>query len=152
MPPAEQRPTAVQDGASIAKPQQPEPPKSAADDFVLDHYPSAVKTSLLDTARGVVSFKSARSDSAPSNQAQGDKSGNLFSLLESASSKSPGAPAPSEYTEPESSYSEAEEPGDVSSAPVSASEEEARREEIRNRFLEAIRAAAERRQAEAEIE
>lgn len=151
-PPAEQQSTNVQVSASIAKPQQPEPPKSAADDFVLDHYPSAVKTSLLDTARGVVSFKSARSDSAPSNQAQGDKSGNLFSLLESASSKSPGAPAPSEYTEPESSYSEAEEPGDVSSAPVSASEEEARREEIRNRFLEAIRAAAERRQAEAEIE
>lgn len=151
-PPAESRSANVGVSASVAKPQQPEPPKSAAADFVLDLYPSTVKASLLDTARGVASFKSARSDSAPPSQAQGDKSGNLFSLLESASSKSPGAPAPSEHTEPESSYSEAEEPGDVGGSPVSASEEEARREEIRNRFLEAIRAAAERRQAESEIE
>jgi len=142
----------IQVSASVAKPQQAEPSKSTGEDFVLDHYPSAVKASLIDTARGVVSFKSARSDSAPPSQAQGDKSGNLFSLLESASSKSPGAPAPSEYSEPESSYSEAEEPGDLDTSPVSASEEEARREEIRNRFLEAIRAAAERRQAESEIE
>ncbi len=126
---------------------QQETSKKSSEDFVLDHYPSIIKTSLLDTARGVANFKSAADDKTQANQAQADKSGNLFSLLESASSKSPGAPAPVEEV-----YNESEEPVESESIPANASEEEARREEIRNRFLEAIRAAAERRQAEAEIE
>lgn len=136
--------------ATVVKPKPVEEQKPASEDFVLDHYPQAIKTSLLDTARGIINFKSGSNESVSPNKPENDKSGNLFSLLESASSKSPNAPA--EYSEPVGSYSDPEEPVEAESAPVSATEEEARREEIRNRFLEAIRAAAERRQAEADIE
>lgn len=133
--------------ANVSKPPESDQKKAVSDDFVLDHYPQVVKISLLDTARGVTGLKSPSGENTQSSQPQGDRSGNLFSLLESASSKSPGDPAPAEQV-----YNEAEEPVESESAPVSASEEESRREEIRNRFLEAIRAAAERRQAETEIE
>jgi hypothetical protein len=138
--------------AKVANVQQTGPQKSVSEDFALDNYPNAIKVSLLDTARGVVSFKSSGGESIPPIQAQNDKSGNLFSLLESASSKSPSSPAASEELDTASSYNEADEPVGMEAEPVNASEEESRREEIRNRFLEAIRAAAERRQAETDIE
>jgi hypothetical protein len=138
--------------ANVPPPQQPNQQKQPGDDFVLDRYPQIVKASLLDTARGIMNFKSTTGESAPAAQTQNDRSGNLFSLLESASSKSPNAPASAEDAEPVSSYNEAEEPIEAESEPVSASEEEARREEIRGRFLAAIQAAAARRQSETDID
>jgi hypothetical protein len=138
--------------SNVPKLQQADQQKPVAEDFVLDHYPKIVKDSLLDTARGVAIFKSTTGETAPPSQAQNDKSGNLFSLLESASSKSPNSPPPPDEIDSASSYNEADEPVAMESEPVSASEEESRREEIRNRFLEAIRAAAERRQSETDIE
>ncbi len=135
---------------NVAKLQQADQQKSVAEDFVLDHYPKIVKTSLLDTARGVALFKGTAGETAPPRQAQNDKSGNLFSLLESASNKSPNSP-PDEI-DSANSQSETDEPVGMESESVDSSEEESRREEIRNRFLEAIRAAAERRQSETEPE
>lgn len=149
---AEDAPTNEVMVANVAKHQEPDQQKSVAEDFVLDHYPKAVKVSLLDTARGVLNFKSSNGESIQPSPAQNDKSGNLFALLESASNKSPNSPAPPDEIESASSYNEADEPVGMEAEPANASEEEARREEIRNRFLEAIRAAAERRQAETDIE
>lgn len=135
---------------NVAKLQQTDQQKPVMEDFVLDHYPKNIKDSLLDTARGVAMFKSTAGASAPPSQPQNDTSGNLFSLLESASSKAPNAPP--DEVDSVSSYREADEPAGMEAEPANASEEEARREEIRNRFLEAIRAAAERRQSETDIE
>jgi hypothetical protein len=149
-PGAQSEPTSGTVVATVLKPKPVEQRKSSEEDFVLDHYPQAIKASLLDTARGIMDFRSGSNEGLPPNKPANDKSGNLFSLLESASSKSPNAAT--EYSEPVSSDSEPDEPVEAESAPVSATEEETRREEIRARFLDAIRAAAERRQAEADIQ
>lgn len=118
--------------------------------LLLDKYPEVIKAALLDTSRGVMGEVAMPEESVQAQPAQ--QSGNLYSLLESASSDKPdpagdvGGSEPS-YDEPQSagSWSESEQ-----SEPVDASEEEARREAIRQKFLEAIRAAAERRQQDGE--
>jgi hypothetical protein len=113
--------------------------------YILDLYPVAIETSILDTFSGnsaVMEQSSQESAAAPQNPAQ-VKNGNLFSLLERSGQDEPsrnqGARSyPGGELEPEEpEYSQAE--------------EDERRDAIRQRFLEAIREAAERR-AQAEQE
>jgi hypothetical protein len=122
------------------------------DSFVLDKYPESIRVSILDTSRGIMGDPSqVIADQAPlvADQKPADQSGNFYKLLESAGSdkNEGGAPAPPEWesTDTSNSWSAPE-----SSEPVEydASEEEERREAIRQKFLEAIRAAAERREQE----
>jgi hypothetical protein len=115
--------------------------------FLLDAYPAQIKRSILDTARGSIDFQTSP-EQAPAEhptQRRAD-SGNLFSLLEAASnakgdsgSANPGSPADLADSEEDS------EAADTSGM----TPEEAQREAIRNRFLEAIKASALRREAEA---
>lgn len=108
-------------------------------EYLLDLYPVAIKESLLDTIRGSINFQdvSELPASSPPSPQEKNSSGNLFSLLEAASDSKEGPSAPQrEYR----NYDD--------NASVSA--EDAQREKIRERFLEAIRASAARRQAEAE--
>jgi hypothetical protein len=122
------------------------------DSFVLDKYPEAIRVSILDTSRGIMgdpSQMAAEPSPQVANQNPADQSGNFYKLLESAGSdkNEGGAPAPSEWESPDSSNTwnapESSEPVEYN-----ASEEEERREAIRQKFLEAIRAAAERREQE----
>lgn len=118
--------------------------------LILDKYPEAIRVSLLDTGRGILGEVAMPEQIEVAPQAQ-QQSGNLYSLLESASSDKPEPAADwdNSYDQQESAsagnWSEPEE-----SEALDPSEEEARREAIRQKFLEAIRAAAERRQAEGE--
>lgn len=133
------------------------PAAASADLYVLDTYPAVIKTSILDTARGITGFQPS-GELPPSAQPvskKSDDSGNLFSLLAAASdSKSKdaslngGSPAylnDSGGNDDETEFGEEPEPD-----PATMNAEEAQREQIRQRFLEAIRASAARRQAEAE--
>jgi ABC-type thiamine transport system ATPase subunit len=115
--------------------------------YLLDTYPAAIKASILDTVRGNIDFASGSEKivAEPAPQKQGD-SGNLFSLLEKASNSK--TEAPNGYTGNPSYIANEEEPAEDNTA--SMSPEDAQREAIRNRFLEAIRASAARRQAETE--
>lgn len=128
--------------------QAPDEPKRS---YILDRYPEAIRVSLLDTSKGIMGYPSQADQSdppPPRAEAPADKSGNFYKLLESAGTEKNGAPGP------ETSWQEPEEAGQwnapESSEPVeyNASEEEGRREAIRQKFLDAIRAAAEQRQAE----
>ena len=117
--------------------------------LLLDKYPEVIKVSLFDTSRGVMGEVAVSEEPIQAQPAQ-QKSGSLYSLLESASSDKPETVQDfgrleSSDDEPQSSASWSE-----PSEPVDASEEESRREAIREKFLEAIRAAAERRQQEGE--
>ncbi len=139
-PPVE---VAVAKGATNPKPK---------DAFILDKYPEAIRISLLDTSRGILgdpSQPSVELAPQPTNQKAPDQGGNFYKLLESAGSDSneAGAPAPAEWESNDTSNSWS---APESSEPVeyNASEEEERREAIRQKFLEAIRAAAERREQE----
>jgi len=99
--------------------------------------------------RGLIDFQISNepAPTAPTAKQKVD-SGNLFSLLEAASNSkgntAPGRPNPPSYS---SQNEESEDSDDSDMTP-----EEAQREAIRNRFLEAIRASAQRRQAAAEEE
>lgn len=124
----------------------PKGPPESQTAFLLDKYPPLVKASILDTVRGVVDFNTSdenhSTEQIAPNQAN---SGNLFSLLAAASnSKGDGAipGAPNDFD------SSDEQDDEENSSSMSA--EEAQREAIRARFLEAIRASALRRQAESE--
>lgn len=117
--------------------------------LLLDGYPALIKASIIDTARGLIDFQISNepAPTAPTAKQKVD-SGNLFSLLEAASNSkgntAPGRPNPPSYS---SQNEESEDSDDSDMTP-----EEAQREAIRNRFLEAIRASAQRRQAAAEEE
>lgn len=143
---------AVQQGVKKSSAEAALAPKSQPAEiqtgFLLDTYPTLIRTSILDTARGSIDFQAAP-EQAPAEQPTQKRvdSGNLFSLLAAASnskgesgSANPGSPA---YLAP------SEEPAEAADT-SSMTPEEAQREAIRNRFLEAIRASAQRRQAEAE--
>lgn len=125
--------------------QKPAEPMQA---FILDAYPAVIKASILDTARGTVDFQSGEEKVAaePPSQRRAN-SGNLFSLLEAASNSK--AEPPSGYPG-NSGYGQQEQEEYDNSDSSAVSAEDAQREAIRNRFLEAIRASAARRQAEAE--
>jgi len=118
--------------------------------FLLDAYPAAIKASIIDTARGLIDFQISNEPVpiTPTTKKDVD-SGNLFSLLEEASN-SKGSPA-SDRLGSSGSLAQREEP-EESETSSDMTPEEAQREAIRNRFLEAIRASAQRRQAAAEEE
>lgn len=113
--------------------------------YVLDDYPEVIRASIIDTSHGTVGEVAEPGEQQPQQPANGAKSGNLYSLLEKAGSESSGggsvSPPPPVEEEPEYAEEplEAEEPQDQA-------EEDQKREEIRAKFLEAIRAAAERRE------
>jgi len=123
-----------------------------AGDYVLDHYPDAIRISVLNTAQGITSFHpapDAQPVAAVVSNSKSAPSGNLFSLLEQAGR---GETSTSVNEQPEAAWQPEPEHSDaVESDLVDANEitiEDERREAIRNRFLEAIRAAAEERQRE----
>jgi hypothetical protein len=139
--PSEQKVSAPAEPARIAP-----APKEPTEQYVLDSYPILIKTSLIDTSRGVISFGAGNAPAeSDAEKKDAQASGNLFSLLEKAGSKKPdsgqieqswsGSGADQSRDEPE----EQEGSGDIAS-------EQERREAIRQRFLEAIQAAAKRRQ------
>ncbi len=118
--------------------------------LILDRYPETIRVALLDTGRGILG-EVAVSEPVQNAPEVPQKSGNLYSLLESAGSDKPdpvpdwGSSDDTQESTSSAGWSESEE-----SEPVDPSEEESRREAIRQKFLEAIRAAAERRQQEGE--
>jgi hypothetical protein len=115
-------------------------------------YPASIRASLLDTARGLHPLPPSNGNAAnaPAGKAEGN-SGNIFSLLAKAGSNKPdgdsavGMPAQQDSLSSDDTSDSVEESVDLA-------EEEKRREEIRNRFLEAIRASAARRQEAMEEE
>jgi hypothetical protein len=120
--------------------------------YVLDKYPESVRASLLDTSRGIMGDPSQIS-SEPSKPIESQKpteqDGNFYKLLEKAGSDKPDASPPDEPSWETTDSSGSWSPPDSSeSAEYNPSEEEERREAIRQKFLEAIRAAAERREQE----
>jgi hypothetical protein len=123
-------------------------PTEAQSGFLLDSYPALIKASILDTARGAIDFQTSPEQPAAdrSNQKHSD-SGNLFSLLEAAgnSKSDPVSENSDAAAYPATSEDESESVDGSGMTP-----EEAQREAIRNRFLEAIKASAERRNAEAQ--
>jgi ABC-type multidrug transport system ATPase subunit len=125
-------PTTVASGIELA--QQPQPK------LVLDEYPDVIRVSLLQTARGILSspqddYEGAPPAAAPTT-ARPAQTGNLFTLLQGASSKESGENS----TAPESYQPSPE------SDPEQYQDAEERREAIRQKFLEAIRSAAENRE------
>lgn len=117
--------------------------------FLLDRYPPLIKASLLDTVRGVNNFAPAPNQPQAPKSASGDaQSGNLFKLLEKASNNGPAgqaAPMDPYDFQPPNQADAFEIMNEEPVIPMDPTEEEAKRDEIRNRFLEAIRAAAEQR-------
>lgn len=122
--------------------------------FILDRYPEAIRVSVLDTSRGVMGEASVGAPvEAPASVSQkaNEQSGNFYKLLESASTDKAEAPSDGEagggWQQPETTgaWSQPESPETTEYNP---GEEEERREAIRQKFLEAIRAAAERREQE----
>ncbi len=132
-----------------AAPQPIEPPKPL---FILDAYPGVVKTALVEAARGLSVEQSSGSTEAARPEAirQPNRgNGNLFKLLEKAGSSSPDANSEAPSFQPPENYPPPYLGGHDQMPPsaMSQGDEDARREAIRQKFLEAIRNAAERRQA-----
>ena len=122
--------------------------------YLLDLYPLAIKNSIIKTANGVIPpIENNQPDEGASNQAKSKKNtGSLFSLLQNASSNEKSE-SPQEFgydRHPARPYQPFSESREADSEDQDAME--ARREEIRNRFLEAIRQSALRRQAQLEEE
>jgi hypothetical protein len=122
--------------------------------YILDEYPEPIKISLLDTARGVTAEPAVVTERSepegPREPQRKSNGGNLFKLLESASTSQGDKPSEDSTSPqgavdqgaPPSSWNEPSEEGDSD-----PNDEQQRREAIRQKFLEAIRAAAEKRQA-----
>jgi hypothetical protein len=132
-----------------------DPAQAQREEFLLDRYPAAIRLSLINSVRGREIVQAQPEQQNTNAERASNPSGNLFSLLEKAGSDKadpasaarPGWPA--DYPQdPQPQYVEQNSSYDLSDA----SDEERRREEIRSRFLEAIRAAAARRQAAMEAE
>lgn len=114
--------------------------------YILDGYAEVIRASIIDTAHGNVGEVAApSSNSAPEPQQQASKSGNFYSLLEQAGSSSAGDGGQSAPPPPEEEEVEYNSDPVAEEALADPTEEDQRREEIRAKFLEAIRAAAERR-------
>jgi hypothetical protein len=119
--------------------------------YVLDRYPEAIRVSLLDTSKGALGEAAIPEAPVAPVKAQSDTSGSFYKLLESASTdKSDAAPRDGGWQQPEQagSWQEPESSEPEPELEFNATEEEERREAIREKFLEAIRAAAERREQE----
>ena len=128
-------------------------PPHVREENILDGYPEAVRVSLIETARGNVVGAPEDSSQPPAlqntnSQTKTSDSGNLFRLLESASSKSDErGPQGTDQDNQEQASSWQAPPTQMAAEEVDPSEEQQRREAIRQKFLDAIRAAAEKRQA-----
>ncbi len=125
-------------------------PRKEAGTFVLDGYPLPVKEALLATVRGVPSEIQVADAVLEGQAPAGQKNGNLFKLLEQAGSSNTQANGDTSSPQFED---QAESPPTTSWGAEQQSyenpeEAESRREAIREKFLEAIRAAAERRENE----
>jgi hypothetical protein len=130
-------------------------PREAPSAFVLDLYPESIKRSVMDTFLGNSNFSSTPPENTTGGNAprpaQPQQSGNLYSLLQQAGSSSlnPGGAqnTNSNISDSTSTYPYGRDMNE------DAAEEEDRRQAIRERFLAAIREAAERRaQADAEYD
>jgi hypothetical protein len=141
-------------GASSAGPQAEAPqrvdvPPKRIPLFVLDFYPEPIRDSLLATTRGVQADSAVGGsyDSPTQSPALAKNNpGNIFNLLEQASSSDMAQPPKSQQWAGDEEP--AEEPLVTQDAYEDPVEAEQRREAIRQKFLEAIRAAAERRESE----
>jgi hypothetical protein len=123
--------------------------KPPAPTYILDRYPELIRVSLLDTSKGALGEPAAPEAPGEPPKPANDTSGNFYKLLESASTDKGDSNAPSGmWQQPEESGAWTE-PESADPVPeFNASEEEERREAIRQKFLEAIRAAADRREEE----
>lgn len=118
--------------------------------YILDSYPAPIKGSILDTARGSIDFGSVNDTalSQPGPERRGD-AGNLFSLLEAAGNQKG---APNREVERGGEYYNSDSDDEDYSSREAASPEDAKREDIRRRFLAAIKASADKRRLEAQEE
>lgn len=157
--PAETSKAPSNDGASGQQPQSeitservaiPEVVKAT---YVLDNYPPAIRTALLDTSKGIMGDAALGGAIAPppaQSNSQTNKEGNFYKLLESAGTDKDAAKddGVSQKLDDAGSW-QAPDTSDIEQE-FNPSEEEQRREAIREKFLEAIRAAAERREQDGE--
>lgn len=121
--------------------------------FVLDRYPAPIRIALVETAKGIGGYNAGPSQPAviAAPASHNNTGGNLFSLLEKAGDANAATGrADAAMPAPDESFTEPAEPEAAYQEPRDVTEEEARREAIRNRFLDAIRAAAEKRQTQSE--
>ncbi len=117
--------------------------------YVLDNYPPAIRAALLDTSKGIMGDAALGSAIAPppaQSSSQNSKEGNFYKLLESAGTdKDTAREERGEERLDNAGSWHAPDTSDIGEE-FNPSEEEQRREAIREKFLEAIRAAAERRE------
>ncbi len=121
--------------------------------YILDGYPEVIRASVLETVHGIVGEVAIAEANTAAIQAApaAPRSGNLYSLLESASSKTDGGDAksgssyPPEYPAP--AYEAQEEQDETLETTEETTDEATQRDVIRSKFLEAIRSAAERRES-----
>lgn len=148
--PPSNAPASQQQSAPIEPARIAPAPKQPVVEYVLDSYPSVIKAALIDTSRGVTSFSPNDYNAEPSKK-DPQASGNLFSLLEKAGSKMPdsaqGGPSWSNDYSLQSQDDDAPQ-----EQTMDTTDEQERREAIRQRFLQAIQAAAARREAAAQEE
>jgi hypothetical protein len=118
----------------------------------MDRYPEPIRISIVDTSRGVmteVNIGIAVNPPVSETQKQPDQNGNFYKLLESAGTDKADAPLAgddgAQISETSGSWNQGDSADITEYIP---GEEEERREAIRQKFLEAIRAAAERREQE----
>jgi hypothetical protein len=146
-----QPPSEASSNAQGAKPAEPARlaavQKEPAVEYVLDKYPAVIRTALIDTSRGVTSFSPpTNTDDSEGAKTAAKASGNLFSLLEKAGSKKSDSPqAGQSWSEEDSRPSQDQAISQQTDGDLA--DEQERREAIRQRFLQAIQAAAARREA-----
>lgn len=120
--------------------------------YLLDRYPEAIRVSLLDTSKGALGEAAIPEAPVAQAKAANDSNGNFYKLLENASTdKGDSAPRDGGWQQPEPEVGGWQEPDNSEpelEPEFNPTEEEERREAIRQKFLEAIRAAAERREQE----
>ena len=119
--------------------------------YILDRYPEPIRVSLLDTSKGALGESALPEAPVAPAKASSETSGNFYKLLESASTeKGDSASREASWQQPEDmgSWQEPEGSEPEPELEFNPTEEEERREAIRQKFLEAIRAAAERREQE----
>lgn len=120
--------------------------------YILDRYPEAIRVSLLDTSKGALGEAAIPEAPVAPAKASNDTNGNFYKLLENASTdKGDSAPRDGGWQQPEPEVGGWQEPDNSEpemEPEFNPTEEEERREAIRQKFLEAIRAAAERREQE----
>lgn len=130
--------------------QIPAPEKSKAA-YILDRYPEIIRVSVLDTSRGVMGEASLGlpAEAPPvESQKSTDQSGNFYKLLESAGTDKADPASVGDAGGQPPDYGAWNQPESPETTEYNPGEEEERREAIRQKFLEAIRAAADRREQE----